>query len=85
MTCSTPTWQGEPAAYDTALQPLATQALERSTAADCVDAFVSHGCVILSGIVDSEGTRLDAELAIRGVPGITGVVNCIEVSARRSG
>jgi osmotically-inducible protein OsmY len=80
MTC-TPTWQGEPTTYDTVVRRLATMALERSAAGRRVDAFVSHGCVILSGTVDSHGTRLDAELAIRTVPGITGIVNCIEVSA----
>jgi osmotically-inducible protein OsmY len=79
MTC-TPMWQGEPTSYDALVRKLATMALERSAAAHHVDAFVSHGCVILSGTVDSDGTRLDAELAVRNVPGITGVVNCIEVS-----
>ena len=56
-------------------------ALERCAAGGHVDAFVSHGCVILSGTVDSEGIKVDAELAVRSVPGITGVLNCVDVAA----
>jgi osmotically-inducible protein OsmY len=77
MTCI-PTWHDD-RAYDTVVRRLATMALERSAADRHVDAFVSHGCVILSGTVDSDGKKIDAELAVRGVPGITGVLNCIEV------
>ena len=80
MTC-TPTWQGEPHTYDAVVRQLAVRALERSTASR-VEAFVSHGCVILSGTVDSDRDRIDAEFAVRGVPGITGVLNCIEVMPR---
>ncbi len=81
MTC-TPAWRGEPTTYDTVVRQLATMALERSAAGPQVDAFVSHGRVILSGIVSSDRERIDAELAVRSVPGITGVVNCIEVYGR---
>lgn len=75
---SIPTWHDEQA-YDAIVRRLAVMALERSAAGTAVDAFVSHGCVILSGAVASPQARLEAELAVRGVPGITGVLNCIEV------
>ena len=75
-----PTWHDEHA-YDPVVRRLATMALERSTAGGHVQAFVSHGCVILSGAVDSEQMKIDAELAVRAVPGITGVLNCIEVGS----
>ena len=78
MTC-TPTWQGEPRAYDAVVRQLAMRALERSTDSR-VEAFVSHGCVILSGTVDSDGERIDAVLAVSGVPGVTDVLNCIHVT-----
>ena len=76
-----PTWQGDPGPYDAVVRHLATLALERSASGRQLEAFVSHGCVILSGTVGSDRERVDAELAVRNVPGITGVLNCIEVSA----
>ena len=74
-----PTWHDDQA-YDAIVRRLAMMALERCGAGGHVEAFVSHGCVILSGTVDSAGAKTDAELAVRSVPGITGVLNCLAVA-----
>jgi osmotically-inducible protein OsmY len=45
-----------------------------------VDALVRDGCATLTGVVDSPRKRFDAELAVRSIPGITMVLNCIEIT-----
>jgi osmotically-inducible protein OsmY len=75
------TWRDERTATDVFVRQLAVLALERSAASQGVDAFVRHGCVTLTGTVSSPLAKLDAERAVRSVPGVSGVANEIAVAA----
>ena len=78
MSCS-PFWQDERTPGDVIARQLATLALDRRTRGLQVDVFVRQGLLTLTGTVASSDQRTEAELVVRTVPGITAVVNCIDV------
>ena len=72
-------WHADLTDVDSMMRQLALHALERSTSAH-LDAFFRDGCVTLTGRVDSADSRIEAERAVRAVPGIVQVLNHIEVA-----
>jgi osmotically-inducible protein OsmY len=64
---------------DAVARQLAIMALERRTPCEHVHASVRHGCATLTGTVDAASKKAAAEHAVRAVPGITRVLNHIEV------
>lgn len=74
-----PSRHDDPADVDVMMRQLALRALERSTSAH-LDALFHNGCVTLTGRVESADSRIEAERAVRAVPGIVQVLNHIEVA-----
>ena len=72
-----------PDAHDAVATQLATRAIERSAGADDVSAQVQRGCLVLTGRVQSPTERADVERAVRPVPGVSLIVNHVEVSPGR--